>query len=308
MAKDRYSDSLPHPGDESGEQRLEELLAEYIDRLNEGERLDPEQICAEQPDLGEALIEHLEAFAQMTTGRDEEGAPRTLGDYVLHRQIGRGGMGVVYDAWQNSMDRRVALKVLPAGIAADTRACARFMREAQAAGKLSHQNVVAVHSTGVEEGTPWYSMEFVEGETLAQILARLRTAEGREEEKKNLLQSISQLFERESQATATVEPEAEDGVEPPTQKRPFGVDDDNQAYYFLLGEAFLGAAEGLQHAHSKGIIHRDIKPSNLILDKEGRLRILDFGLARREGQDSITVSGDLVGTVTYMSPEQAQVR
>ncbi len=75
------------------------------------------------------------------------------------------------------MDRVVALKVLPAGIAADTRACIRFMREAQAAGKLHHQNVVGVHSTGVNEGTPWYSMEYVEGETLAQILSKFKEAD-----------------------------------------------------------------------------------------------------------------------------------
>ncbi len=151
-------------------------------------------------------------------------------------------------------------------------------------------------------------MEFVEGETLAQILTRLRAAEGKEEEKGTVLQGISQLLGRNDQARLAAEPEAEGKAEPTIPRRPFGVDDENQAYYFLLANAFAGVAEGLQHAHAKGVVHRDIKPSNLILDREGRLRILDFGLARLEGQESLTVTGDFVGTVLYMSPEQAMAR
>ena len=113
-------------------------------------------------------------------------------------------------------------------------------------------------------------MEFVEGETLAQILTRLKD----------------------------VEPEAE---------TVFGKKD-RPGYFEKLAEAFADVADGLQHAHSKRVIHRDIKPSNLILDSEGRLRILDFGLALLEDQESLTLSGDVVGTPLYMSPEQARRR
>ena len=102
-------------------------------------------------------------------------SPGTLGDYTLRRQIGRGGMGVVYEAWQNSMNRQVALKVLPKAIAVDTKSVTRFVREAQLAGKLDHPNVVHVHAMGLEEQIPYYAMEFVEGETLAQIIARRPT-------------------------------------------------------------------------------------------------------------------------------------
>ena len=143
--------------DKSESSVYHQLLGEYIDRLNAGEILDKDIIEAEHPDVACKLIESLEAF--QITGSPNVGTPLgTLGDYTLRRQIGRGGMGVVYDAWENSMDRRVALKVLPAGIAAETRASARFLREAQAAGKLTHQNIVGVYSTGVREGTPWYAM------------------------------------------------------------------------------------------------------------------------------------------------------
>ncbi len=249
---------------------LQDLIVKYIDRMNDGEKLDRNDILAEQPYLGQEIIEHLETFIEFGSTDGETPPLGTLGDYTLRRQIGRGGMGVVYEAWQNSMDRRVALKVLPAGIAADTRACARFMREAQAAGKLSHQNVVHVHGMGVEEKIPYYAMEYVDGETLAQVLVKIKDAE-------------------------------------PETDTSFGRQDDI-AYFGNIARAFANVADGLQHAHSKGVIHRDIKPSNLILDHEGRLRILDFGLARLEGQESITISGDVVGTPLYMSPEQARRR
>jgi hypothetical protein len=180
-------------------------------------------------------------------------------------------MGVVYEAWESSMDRRVALKVLPPGIAADERALQWFVREARTAGQLSHPNVVSVYGMGLKDQTPHFAMEFVEGETLAQVLARLKGAKADE-------------------------------------KTAFGFPRDDVAFYSTLARAFADTADGLQHAHAKKIIHRDIKPSNLILDSEGRLRILDFGPARLEGQESLTLSGDFLGTPQYMSPEQARRR
>ncbi|MFB3112692.1 MAG: protein kinase, partial [Gemmatimonadales bacterium] len=253
------------------EHQLEELFAYYVDRLNEGEELNPQEILAKHPGLGAELLEYLEGYI------DPDAAPtmpsdRTLGDYTIRRQIGRGGMGVVYDAWQNSLDRRVALKVLPLGIAASDRAFERFMREARTAAKLDHQNIVRVHGMGVEANTPYYSMEHVEGQTLAQILSLLRTD----------LDVVTDT--------------------------PFAPAKDRGADYAGIARAFAEVANGLQHAHEKGVIHRDIKPSNLILAVDGHLRILDFGLARFEGEKSLTLTGDLLGTPMYMSPEQARRR
>ncbi|MBN1418658.1 MAG: protein kinase [Planctomycetes bacterium] len=253
----------PAPSETRGDEgaQIDELVLAYIDRLNAGERIDRKEILERHPDVASELLECLETFADL--GRNSgDGRPiGTIGDYTLRRRIGRGGMGVVYDAWQHSMERRVALKVLPSGIAADNKIFLRFMREAKIAGQLSHPNIVHVHGIGVEEDTPYYAMECVDGETLSQILAR------------------------QGDAGAT------------------GLDLDDHA---RLAGAFAEVADGLQHAHSKGVIHRDIKPSNLILDPEGRLRILDFGLARLEGQESLTTSGDTLGTPLYMSPEQAR--
>ncbi len=250
--------------------QYDDILARYVDRLLEGEEVDAGAILREHPDFGEELLADLKSF--IDPGAKAQGEPvGNLGDYTLRRRIGRGGMGVVYDAWQNSLDRQVALKVLPAGIAADDKSFHRFMREAKTAAKLSHPHIVGVYGMGVEQNTPYYAMEFVDGETLAQIVRKLEDA-------------------------------------PPEAPTPFGAYARDLSFYASLAQAFANAADALQHAHSKGVVHRDIKPSNLILDREGRLRILDFGLARLEGQESITTSGDLVGTVQYMSPEQAQVR
>ncbi len=296
------------------EREINDLISGYVDSLNAGEKVDPQQILRDHPSIGHQIVEGLQVFLDL--GDDdlceqvEESSPPlgTLGDYTLRRQIGRGGMGVVYDAWQNSMDRRVALKVLPAGIAADGKAYSRFMREAHAAGKLNHPNVVAVHASGQDEKTPYYAMEYIEGETLAQILRRLRAVEGNGDEKNTILQSVSQLLRKSACATGDTHVAAGRSITESATKAESTAKDTSLAYYYHLAHAFAGVADGLQHAHSRRIIHRDIKPSNLILDSEGRLRILDFGLARLEGQESLTASGDFVGTPLYMSPEQAQVR
>ncbi|MBN1441331.1 MAG: protein kinase, partial [Planctomycetes bacterium] len=274
------------PGGPSREDRsrdLDDIVAEYADRINAGETIRPEDILAEHPALCVEILDQLQAFVSVRQPADGGRELGTLGDYTLRRQIGRGGMGVVYEAWENSMDRRVALKVLPAAVAVDNRALLRFLREARTAGQLAHPSVVPVYALGVKDQTPYYAMELVDGETLAQILRSLKGAE-------------------------------------PDAATPFGRKDDLR-YFMNIAESFAEVAEGLQHAHSKGVVHRDIKPSNLILDRAanpagggfpgcapGRLRILDFGLAHLEGQASLTLSGDLVGTVLYMSPEQARRR
>ena len=244
----------------------QELLAAYVEEAQREGFVDPEEILRDHPNLGPTLLDDLETYARC---RREDGDPLplgTLGDYTLRRQIGRGGMGVVYEAWENSMDRAVALKVLPAGVPRTTRrpTCVSYGRPRPPASSPIRV-FVPVFFTGVREQTPFYAMEYVEGETLAQALARR-----------------SRRLDSETET-------------------PFGKKD-RPGYFETLADAFADVADGLQHAHSKGVTHRDIKPSNLILDSEGRLRILDFGLARtRRPGKSLTLSGDVVGTPLYMS-------
>ncbi len=154
---------------------IEKVFAEYAERLTAGETLDPKAILSEHPEFGKDLLEYLEDFLDL--GADARCPLASFGDYELLRQVGRGGMGVVYDAWENSMDRRVALKVLPAAVAADNKTFMRFCREARLAGKLHHPNIVPVFGMGIKQESPHYAMEYVEGETLAQIVAKTKEAE-----------------------------------------------------------------------------------------------------------------------------------
>ena len=186
---------------------------------------------------------------------DERGARRRLGDFELVRKIGQGGMGEVWLANQVSLDRNVAVKVLPRTLASQENFIERFQREAKAAASLVHPNVIQIYAYGIDEGTPYFAMEYVEGEDLQQ---RMR--------------SVQQLDVRE------------------------------------IVEVMLGVGAALRAAHEKGLIHRDIKPSNVMIDRNGVVKVMDFGLAKATsgGSKSLTHAGLIMGTPNYLSPEQGR--
>ncbi len=174
-------------------------------------------------------------------------------------------MGVVYEARQLSLGRRVALKVLPLAIGLDPRQISRFKNEAQAAAQLQHPHIVPVHWVGCEQGVHCYAMQYIEGRSLEQ-----------------LIQALCDHTD----------------ASPPSQPRR------GAEHWRLVARVGLEAAEALEHAHQSGVVHRDIKPSNLLFDAAGKVWITDFGLARFKSDASLTISGELVGTLRYMSPEQ----
>jgi len=160
---------------------LASLLAEWRERRDRGEEPDPEELCRDRPELADALRSHLGALrlvdhAFARAPEPPEGAPRRIGDFLILREIGRGGMGVVYEAEQTPMGRRVALKVLTPSFTNAPQAAARFQREARAAGRLHHTNIVPVHAMGRHEGLWYYAMELVDGQPLSRVLAELKTA------------------------------------------------------------------------------------------------------------------------------------
>jgi len=182
-------------------------------------------------------------------------AGRVIGDYELIEEIARGGMGVVFKARQKNLDRLVALKMIRAGWLARSPELARFRAEARAVAGLQHPNIVAIHEVGEHDGQPFFSMEFVAGRTLDEIV-------------------------REQPLTAT------------------------RAARYLQQ-----VAEAIQHAHERGVLHRDLKPSNVLIDAEDRPRVTDFGLAKRlEGDPSLTLTGQVLGSPSFMPPEQASSR
>jgi tetratricopeptide (TPR) repeat protein len=265
---------------------LADIVEQVTRRLEAGEALDLEACARQFPEHArelKSLLPALKVFAagsrsraqrapggagtsDGTRSRPLEGPPLALrlGDYRILREVGRGGMGIVYEAEQVSLGRRVALKILPFAAILDPRQLQRFQREAHAAALLHHTNIVPVFAVGCERGVHFYAMQFIHGRSLRVVI---------------------------------------DGLRSKRQKQPGAIS--SRAYFRTVARLGLQAAEALQHAHAKGIVHRDIKPSNLLLDRERNLWVTDFGLARVDGDESLTLTGDIVGTLRYMSPEQA---
>jgi serine/threonine protein kinase/Tfp pilus assembly protein PilF len=218
-----------------------------------------------------------------------------LGDFLLVREVGRGGMGVVYEARQRSLDRTVALKVLPLAAALEPRQLQRFKNEAVAAASLHHEHIIPVYAVGCERGVHFYAMQFIEGCTVAQLVQALRPAD--EQPAADPARTVDY---RPGRAEAPTPPVAVLSTE---RSGPRG-----RSYYRRVAELMAQAAEALEHAHGLGIVHRDVKPGNLLVDAAGKLWVGDFGLARLGAEAGLTLSGDLLGTLRYMAPEQALAR
>jgi serine/threonine protein kinase/Flp pilus assembly protein TadD len=278
-----------------------ELIEDLANRAQAGEPIDVEAVIAAHPEHAEPLRRLLPAIevladlgrsasaggtAHSQSGTGPEAASGVLGDFRIIREVGRGGMGIVYEAEQISLSRRVALKVLPFAATLDPRQLQRFKNEAQAAAGLQHQNIVPVYFVGVERGVHYYAMQFIDGPTVGAVIRELRQVNG--------LDGTA----LPPAATATL---SAAGLATERSIR-------TPAYFRTVARLGEQAAEALQHAHDLGVIHRDVKPGNLMLDGRGNLWVTDFGLARMQTDASLTLTGDLVGTVRYMSPEQASGR
>ena len=186
------------------------------------------------------------------SGKEPTKQPKKLGNFVIEKRLGAGGMGVVYLARDPVLDRKVAIKVLPASLSRDEQRLKRFLREAQLAGKLHHTHVATVHQAGSEGKLAYIAMEYVEGCSLDRAVAKGKAMDWRE-------------------ATQVIR----------------------------------DAASGLGAAHKIGLVHRDIKPGNLMRTPDGVTKVVDFGLARaQQGDTQLTQEGALLGTPSYMAPEQ----
>ncbi|MCH8966519.1 MAG: serine/threonine protein kinase, partial [Planctomycetes bacterium] len=232
-----------------------------------------------------------------------------LGDFELGRVIGRGGMGIVYEAWQRSLERTVAVKVLADHIAASPKSVQRFEREAQAAAKLHHTHIIPIYARGEHNGKYYYAMELIKGPSLYDIITKGRERRDAETDTIDLAETIPLPRAVPPGGSSTADSSGTGSA----AQVPLGTSSSSEeaaapaslAYQFnAIATHIASIADALGYAHAQGVIHRDVKPQNLILGEDGRLRIADFGLARIAHQPGVTVTGEVLGSPLYMSPEQ----
>jgi hypothetical protein len=257
--------------------RVVRAVEEYVSALEDGEHPDRETFLARHADIRATLAGCLDGLQFIRAARPqlddapaaEEIVAAPLGDFCLVREIGRGGMGVVYEAEQMSLGRRVALKVLPFAATLDDKQILRFKNEAKAAGNLHHPNIVGIYFVGRERGVYFYAMQLIEGHTLAQVIADLRLRNADLPKKGN---DITQQAAKPENANL---PSTICNLKSSTIASTHG-----RAFYHAIARLGMEAARALDYAHEVGVVHRDIKPGNLLVDGSGHLWVTDFGLAQ----------------------------
>jgi serine/threonine protein kinase len=241
-----------------------------------------------------------------------------IGDFRIERRLGAGGMGIVYQARQLSLNRPVALKVLGQALTRSTDV-SRFQREAQAAARLKHASIAQVYFIGQDRHVCYLAMELIEGVSLRRLLDKLGIAASGATSldaivREDLAEAPSAAAVRFDSPTEGLAPRGEAAELPAAEPAnpclsPQARELRTSAGYIRRAtEVIRDAARALAHAHEQGVIHRDIKPDNLLLDREGKVHLIDFGVARFFEDQSITYTGQLVGTPLYMSPEQVTGR
>ena len=345
----------------SNEPLIEDVIEEFLGRLRDGSSPSVQEYQRRYPTLSHQLPEVLvpiEMMERMSSSesinrerenskvRSEKKLPFTrLGEFDIVRELGRGGMGVVYEAVDRTLDRRVALKVLHSSTVATDKHLERFRREAQLAAQLHHTNIVSVFGVGDDDGVYFYAMQFVEGLTLSQIVDALRqlaeqrdtprqispegddsaisAAEdlqaGRFAERRNThvdvrpsAMTADSNNTRANGTDLTISIGANDSVHEgaipqstsPAQTKSRSRKSLGLPYWKSVARIGIQVADAIHYAHVHGILHRDIKPANLLFDENGTIWVADFGLAKLVDHDDLTKSGDVVGTLKYMAPEQ----
>ena len=208
--------------------------------------------------------EMLEGF---DVSQSPEAIPQQIGDFRIIREIGRGGMAIAYLAEDTTLNRQVALKILPRAFGSSEQSVARFRHEARAIARLRHPNIVPIYRVGEDDGVHYIAMEYIEGLSLGDKLKKLR-----------------EVFDPAKRSTRT-----------------------KSEYLLETAILLAQVADAIEHAHQHEIIHRDVKPTNILIDTEGKPRLADFGIAKNLAEETLTQQGNITGTCRYMSPEQANI-
>ena len=288
---------------ESLDPELARLMDEIHDQLVVGKSIDVEQYVRRAPSQALAIRQHVAMMRAMISIGDEsidEDFPpsdttplKKIGEFSIVREIGRGGMGIVYEAEQSSMGRLVALKILPFAALADSKRLQRFKNEVRAAAALDHPNIVSVYSVGEAEGVYYYAMQLVRGQNLWSVIRTLSDGED-----DSLAGRSPESGESDVNRTWVLETIAKANDSTASSAK-------RVSHYQNVASLGIQAARALAHAHELGIVHRDVKPANLLLDDNACIYITDFGLASMDASTGATATGDVIGTLRYMPPEQA---
>ena len=296
----------------NGLRELDDLATDFVNQLRDGNKISVEEFAALHPDNSEAITQYFPAIASIESLRSANQsanrfdldthriARQQLGDFRIVREIGRGGMGVVFLAQQVSLGRQIALKVLPPGFVAEPKYSRRFEREARIAANLHHTNIVPVFGVGRDQGTLYIAMQYIDGVGLDRLIEHAGSIEHSTPETFCLKASFEQLIrEKKSQTDSSSIESGPSTIEPAFKKPAVDVDLSRS-----VAEIGLQAAHALQFAHEQGVLHRDVTPGNLLLDQQGKLWVADFGLASAVNYENITETGAVMGTLNYMAPEQ----
>jgi serine/threonine protein kinase/predicted Zn-dependent protease len=328
---------------------LGQIADEFAEALRRGERPSVEEYARRYPRHAKDIRELLPALLLMEQAKSSDepragsssggGAPagrplQQLGDYRILREVGRGGIGVVYEAEQVSLGRHVALKVLPEHVTTNERQRTRFEREARSAARLHHTNIVPVFGVGEQDGMHYYVMQFIQGLGLDEVLEEVRRLAGGEPPAQPFSGRPLHVARRGGASAADVALSLVTGQPVSAVTAPEGTRDFDSSmaatpmpgrlsdtfslsgsglfpaeagkrhtYWNSVARIGLQVAGALNHAHEQGVLHRDIKPANLLLDTQGAVWVTDFGLAKASDQQDLTNPGDVVGTLRYLPPE-----
>ena len=313
---------------------LDEIVADYTRRTRDGKAPEIAAYKRKYPaianDIEDVLssVAMIEGLKEESETREPSGNPaahaelfnkKQIGEYVVIREVGRGGMGVVFEAVHQSLGRRVALKVMLERELESEKQIARFRREAQAAAKLHHTNIVSVFGVGEFEGYHYYVMEYVDGVSLKSAVESLTNVEVAPADGKTE-QHVQTIRNDQVSTVGNSELVFADGIEGEDSSEVSDANEESQQIlvpktgdwnlftnaadrYRWVGKIGAQVADALGYSHEMGMLHRDIKPANLMLDDKGQVWITDFGLVKIADEEQLTQTGAVMGTPQYLAPE-----
>ena len=307
------------PESQPQEESVEELAARIVQDVRKGKRPSVSHLEEEFPDIDDEEIDGLvrtlsileEASHRRRRARPAGGVidaagnrQHILGGYRLFREIARGGMGIVYEAEQESLHRRVALKVLPPSPLLTDTERARFVREGRAIARLHHSHIVPVFGTGEQDGVQYCVMQLINGYSLQNIIDKIQSRLGLETSKGPISSTLAESDVKVGKTSSKTHPVPDKATELLTGHSDWeSLEDIPSDYYRKVAALGANVADALSHAHQQGVLHRDIKPANLLLDSKGHVWVTDFGLAHLHDEENLT-QGNLVGTLRYTPRER----